>query len=178
MVSGSYKGAGININDWLVVGVLAVGGYFRYKTIIKPGADATAGIGEGVGTFGRETGETYESISNVWQSIFDKVTGFINGQNKDNTQTAPPEYKNAGTVSVDNPVQKIETTGKAYGFDTVTIKTPKGSSTILAAPNKYYPTLGVGFNAAGQGYSSAFAGNKAPSKVNATNVFTNKTYGL
>jgi len=171
MVSGSYKGAGININDWLVVGALAVGGYFLYKMIIKPTSEVTGAAGSiskdtssVFHTLTGESTETYTIISDKIQSFLKSIGGSGSSEQqplRDNLITQP--------VTALNPVSKIDITGTAYGMPTHTIKNSSGqSSTIIVAPNTYYKDLGVGFNAAGQGYSSAFAGNKQPT----TSLFT------
>jgi len=186
MVSGGYKGANININDWLVVGALAVGGYFLYKTVIKPTSDATGGVGSGIGTIGRESGESFGAVSDLFQGTVGKITDFVTGKNNTSSSKIAPSYKNINEpISALNPVLKVESSGTAYNMPVVTVTTKKGGmSSIVAQKNIYYENLGIGFDSKGQGYSSIFAGNKQPSlnttqilpttKSNPTSIFTQK----
>jgi len=189
MVSGSYKGASLKIDDVLVIGALAVGGYFLYKTVIKPTSDVTNTAAD---VFGRG-GEAIGSGFDIWNTIFDKINDKISGFGADTAQ--PVDYNNVNQVSFNDYVTKVETTGTAYNMPVVTATTSSGKkSSVIAAPKTYYSNLGIGFDQYGQGYSAAMPvsyPNKAVLPVittktatpttttkttTATSIFTKKPY--
>ena len=167
-------------NSWILYAALggaAIYAVYKISNSITGGTEKAAeGLGEGIGTAGEGLGGGIGSIGDWIKSIFDASASGFNklsdlGDNK-NTYIAP-EYKNAGIVSVENPITKIESSGAAYNMRIDTITTPKGKTNVIAAPNTYYKELGIGFNEKAQGYSSAFPGNKLPLPT-----YNKSVYGL
>ena len=162
MVSGGYKGASININDWIVVGLIGVAAYFLYKSIVKPTSQLTSGIGEAGGTVFSETGQSYKAVSDFFQQGWNYLTSQIGA--KEQTKNMPAEKTSIyqaytttkGGSSNYDYVTRVTPAGTAFGkvpLQTVTLASGK-STTIAAAPNTYYKDLGIGFSSKGQGYSS------------------------
>jgi len=172
--------AKLDLNGVLLIGGIALGGYALYRWFNASSGgikDAADGLGGGIGTAGEGLGGGIGSIGDWLKSIFDaSASGFnklADGGTVNNFFTnQPPQYTNAGVVSVDNPITKIESTGAAYNMRIDTIRTDKGTSNIIAAPNTYYKNLGVGFNSKSQGYSSQYAGNKLPLPSYQKSVFS------
>lgn len=193
MVSGSYKGASINVNDWILVGALAVGGYFLYKSLVKPTAEVTGAVGDIAGssaeTFDRGA-EAVGSFFDVWDTAFDKLKGAVEGIG-------------GGAKGVDYTggssgmsTQQIIDAGGVYGLsgqDIVTNIEATARHSRTTSPTKavavipvYDKVSGTGVNAAGYGYSSAFdlgargtgTGISATTTKNtaATDIFTKKPY--
>jgi len=187
MVSGSYGGASIKVNDWLLVGAIAVGGYLLYKTLWKPVGDVTGAVGD-VATRG---GEALGSGFDIFNTLFDKIN---DGVANIGEGAQPIDYGNIKQVTFNDSIQSITDAGEAYGTPLVTARTSSGkSSTIAAAKNTYYPTLNIGFDQYGQGYSAAgpvsypnkLPVTTVPGKANkitstksstATDIFTKKAY--
>jgi len=177
MVSGSYNGASIDVSDVLVVGALGVAAYFIYKSVVQPVAKIGNAISDAFVPTTTPSGFVMPPLASA---IFPPLSTNALGQDlsligsqflklfTQPTTTSPDvnlgQLQTAGMVSGSNPITKAQIDAGAFGYPTQTLTTAKGSSTIIAVPNTYYAGLGVGFNAQGQGYSSAFA---PTSKANA-----------
>lgn len=156
MVSGGYKGASININDWLIVGLIGVAAYFLWKSIVKPTTAATSGIGEGIGTIGSETGQSFKAVSDFFQQGWGYLTSQIGAKAETaNIKTANKSSHDNFKVSSNDYVTSVKQVGSNFGIPVISVKTSSGKGgTINAIPNTFNETYGIGFNAKGQGYSS------------------------
>lgn len=91
----------LNLNDVLLIGGIALGGYALYRFFNKADS-AVSGVGSGVSTVAQSAGsmaettaDTYSdlsSLSNPIKALSDRVTDFINKFGKDSTTTKAPDY--------------------------------------------------------------------------------------
>ncbi len=171
MASGSYKGSSIKVPDLLLLGGLAIGGYFLYKTIVKP----TATIGNAGADLLDTAGDTGESFLNIFKSVFDKIGDGITKTNNNyyptSTGSTTQEILNQGQtifgLSGNQIVSNIEKSSRS--------SRNSGKSVVITPV--YDKTSGIGVDSSGFGYSSAFdLGSRTTSKTNPLNVFTNKIY--
>lgn len=79
MASGSYKGAGIQVPDLLLYGILAVSGYFIYKMIVKPTSDVTGAVGDVVGSAGGAVSEGFDAFK-AGENFIEQGFNFFSGQ--------------------------------------------------------------------------------------------------
>lgn len=128
-----------------------------------------------------QTGNTVNSLLRIPESAANAVTGGINsasnklqqllGSGSSSYNSVQPKTQ-ITRVSASNPIQKITTT-TVYGSPVSQVQTSEGTVTIPNTPNTYNPSLMIGFNSAGQGYSAA------PSKIQLaqqSNPFTQNPY--
>lgn len=127
------------------------------------------GSGDTGGSAGGSDGMTY--TFNTASNIDDGNSGIPNN-------SSSGSFRSISQVNgVNNYVASVKDAGSAYGVPLVTVTTSSGeSSTIAAAKDTYYPTVGIGFNSVGQGYSSNVplksiptANTTAPAPVTASN---------
>lgn len=170
MASGSYKGASINVNDWLILGALAVGGYFIYKSVVKPTAEIGGTISDTTGRAGEAIGSGFD----IFNTIFDKINAALQTKTQDTAQPVNYSLVTAPVSALDY-VTEVKQTGTAYNLPVVSVKTSGGkSSSIIAKPSTYYSKLGIGFDQYGQGYSAA-APVSYPNKLPVTTTPTKTT---
>lgn len=162
----------------LLIGGVALGGYalYRYFNASSKGIEtATTGLGTGISDASQGLGGGIGSAGDWIKSIFDaSASGFDRLKDYGNraSNMRNPNLINTQPVTASNPITSIKNNlDTAYGIPTVTVRQKNKSRTVIAAKNTYYKDLGIGFNSQGQGYSSAFAGNKAP-------TLRNNAYGL
>lgn len=175
MVSASYKGMGINVNDVIIIGALAVGAYFLYKSVVKPTSQVTGAVGDTASSLGglvsgtAKTGEGFiaetgnagktvvSEIAETFKAVTDSIQSAFQGSSspKSGTSALQPKSNSITQVSGTNYVTNVAPSTAFNSVPVVTVSTNTGqSSTVVANPNTYYPTLGIGFNSKGQGYSS------------------------
>jgi len=154
-----------NKNLVIGLGILAVAvastWYFYNKQNDTSGSNKSGSGGSGGGNDGGATKTTTDSAGSDGNGAA--------------TSTKTNSYNFITQVNgKDNYVTGVTSSGSAFGIPFVTVSTSSGqSSTIAAAPDTYYPTVGIGFNSKGDGYSSAaplksVASSPVPTPVTAT----------
>jgi hypothetical protein len=163
----------LDANLILTVGLLGVGSYAVYKLFQPAAKDTTTG---GL-LFGNQTpamnigGQLYDATaagqgSNLVLSGFKSLLEYLKYKNDANTNTTqatnPNPYNTIQAVTSNDYVKSVTPTNStAYGKEVVKVTSATGkSSNIVVTPNTYYANAGIGFNSQGQGYSSAYVGNK------------------
>lgn len=166
--------SGFGGSDLLYIGLGVAAIYAAYKftnSATEGVSKATDGLGAGIGQIGSTTGDVFGrggeaagSLFDIYDTAFDKINDMIKkigtGSNsgvtpKDLIDVNLKTNNNSNTSSV-SKISNLKDT--AYGLPVVKVTSSTGkSSNVIAAPNTYLPKLGIGFNSAGQGYSSAYA---------------------
>lgn len=135
----SYKGA--QVNDWVLVGALAITGYFVYVTVIKPIASVTQGASDLVGDVVNPTSKLLTGISNVTLPQIEQA--FIPDQNSVG-QKAIANTGKAISNAVSNTGKYLTTTAQniqndvsnpANSLPTVTSSLPTSTNNIYSAQN-------------------------------------------
>lgn len=118
------KGYGFQVSDWLLLGIVAVGGYFAWKTLGKGISTATEGTGQAVSDISKDTANLYSrgtealgSYADIFNAGFDKITNSIDkGNNKPLSSTILNISKN------DNEIARANTSamfsGASYNSNT------------------------------------------------------------
>lgn len=139
-------GYGFDVSDWVLIGVLAVGGYFAYKMIIKPTSDITGGASDIVTTIENQFQKQIATLSDLFNAGEKKLIGLggdfsnllaqLTKNNQDYNQQLIDKATNAfnklGTKST------IQTTSGTYYFGSY-------SAPIMHTTDKNNP-LQIGYN--------------------------------
>jgi len=123
MAKGSYNGLGLDVPNWLLAGVLALGGYFVYKTWIKPISGVTNAVGGAIeGGIDAVSGAA-AAIKNIPSAVSsavktgasnakDNLNNIINTVKTLNVKGTTPTAQNAGVVGY----QPSDESLKAIGY--------------------------------------------------------------
>lgn len=155
MASGGYKGANVKVNDWVLVGFIALAGYFAYKMWVKPISDVTNAVGGAVsgGINAVETG--VKDVINAGKSL-------LTGKNKTITGTpiSPFDSPSKNYIPSDASLKAL-----GYGNGQPSVQTN------VANWNDLLPT------ASGQNSINVGAGQNANTLIAQKSLTTAKTAG-
>lgn len=163
----------------LTLAAIGIGGYLLYK-FVKPLGDVASTAGQGA-AFVTSTNPLGSPINPIFPIVnapqmWDKVKELYADIQKSFQNSGVNQVFDSNAIkqtTTSDYVVNVTNTGSAYGIPTVQVRTRSGrSSSVIAAPNTYYPNLGIGFNSSGQGYSAA-APLPTPNTSSSSNSSTN-----
>lgn len=163
----------------LVIGAAVVGGLYFANRLFKANPENVEERQEGMTDRVEIRQENRTERVELWTETIKDLFG-----GSGSTDINKNQLLGSAQISGSNPITSIYPTGSAFNMPVVTVRDSSGrSSSIIAAKDTYYPTLAVGFDSKGAGYSSAFAGNKAPTTTTQkaqliTALSTKKPFGV
>jgi len=107
------KGGGFEISDIMIVGLIAVGGYFLYKTMTDPN-NPIKDISSATGSFIGLPNEIYDDTKSTANKIFKYFTTYNYGSN--DSLRLPSETEVKQQMANREPIQEVANFGKLKIF--------------------------------------------------------------
>ena len=166
MAKASGFGFSGETSDLILLGIIGIGAYFVYTTVIKPTSNITNGVGN-IANAGSGLISTGLNDITGFESMLARDVGVINnavfglgsGQANANANIVP-DIPQVANLSTSNYVTSV-TPSTAFNQNIVRVSTSTGQiTTVPQTPSTYYPSLGIGFDSKNNGYSSFTALNR------------------